>query len=207
LARDSELGPGHRIVIDGKAHIMRLRKLHIIDRENAVVSQHISDLEAAKTRAQTEPNGLCNLADTIRVSASIIGAAHPAVDDAVQFYQRSRNNQLFCEWDELVSLHTDRLKQATSTNEPETIQAGIDCAIRSGLGRGHPIVLESKDYLLNLKKDMQRTQIETYKKTSAETLRELTLNARQCLYDLEEKVSRADDLKIPLEPCLQKPAL
>lgn len=196
-AHDSELGPGHRIVTDGKIHAIRLRKLRSVD----VIRQSEAHYRQVFQEAAQADN-LGALAVAINDGAKTLGSAHPSVEAAFRLYKQRRHEVRRLEWDTLVQVHGELVMMACASNDPEQIESRIKKAMACGLSQDHAVVEQGKNYLLQLRKDMQHHVAEQSRMECKSLLSDLTLGARQALEQLEEKISMQDSLWPQLDPCI-----
>lgn len=197
LVHDSELGPGHRLVTDGKAHILRLRKLRTVDALRQLQAHHI---EALETAAQADNLGA--LATAINDGAKALGPAHPAVEAHFRLYKERRGEVRRSEWDTILQIHGEMMMNACSSNDPTQIEDRIAKTLEAGLGQDHIIIEQGKAYLLQLRKGMQHEEAEQSRMECQQMLSDLTLGARQAVEQLEEKINMQESLWPQLDPCV-----
>lgn len=151
--RCSELGRAHRLVGEGAAQAAQARRRREAEAKDEQEAQRSRRLWVASTIGDVGA-----MADLVDAASESLGAGHPSVVSVRQQYRRQRTRLQRLGWDDLVLRHRQSLMDACATNNPDLVEVCIKSAASSGLGRGHPIVLHGKQYLLQLKKDLRRNR-------------------------------------------------
>jgi len=158
LAHSSEVGPAHRIVIEGRRNVLRWRK----HRRREGLERVEGHLKFQLAEA-VEMGDLHVLAAVIDEAARAIGSSHPAVEAARGEMRSQRRDWQQERWGDLNNEHNALMMQACASNSIEQISLRIWATANSELGVGHPSIEHGKDCIRNLKRNANQAQLEFYR--------------------------------------------
>jgi len=158
LARNSALGPGHRIILDGKRNILRIRKQRRLEDLARVEDEQEQQLQAATNFGDRRI-----LASVIDEAVRTIGSAHPAVEAARSAMKGQRQLVQRSRWHSSVEEHRVLMLEACATNDIEQIAARIRTTATSELGVGNSIVEHGKNRIRDLKQHADSVQLDLYR--------------------------------------------
>jgi hypothetical protein len=194
-AHDSELGPGHPLVLVGKDCVTQLRKRAEVNRLQDSEERHANLLQNAMDSGDQE-----ELLKAIRTCAEALGSAHPVVEAARLVHKQRRSALQKSDWDERVQTHGDLLRSASNTRSRPMMEAAIQGAISAGLGIGHPLILEAKKDLTLIMKQDQREKWRTEQATCEHRLRALAHEVERSLVRRQQQVEDARSHALQLLP-------
>jgi len=194
-AHDSELGPGHALVLVGKDCITQLRKRAAVTWLQDNEERHANMLQQVMDTGDQD-----ELLKAIKVCAEAIGASHPVVEAARLVHKQRRSIAQKNDWEELVIQHGDLLRSACATRSRPMMEGAIELAINAGLGIGHPLVLEAKRDLTIMRKQEQRDRFRKEQATCEHRLRSLASQAERSLMLRQQQVEDARAATLQLLP-------
>mmetsp|Transcript_127827 Transcript_127827/g.238987 ORF Transcript_127827/g.238987 Transcript_127827/m.238987 type:complete len:370 (+) Transcript_127827:80-1189(+) len=175
LARDSELGHGHRLVAGGQAHLSRWRKRRHHEAVARLEDHHASQLAVAAQHGE-----LHSWEEAIRTAAVALGSAHPIVEEAREAWKRHRWQQQHMKSLALIEEHKCLIFHALAS-EDVTVMSNVIQASARVLGHGHPVVVQGKQSLLELRKQLQREREADLRQRCSLMLEGLVFEAEQAL--------------------------
>lgn len=179
-AHESPLGPGLF-----RAQVTRLRKLRLQKQQREAEAFHANELQTA-----AEGGDLDALVKAIDAGARSLGPSHRTVEAARVLYRQQRSSLQRNNWDHLVARHEALVDEATSRNDLHMLEACVKEASESQLGLGHPVVMDGKRRLLQMKKDQKHAFEALRQAECRHRLRQLRLEAEESIKHLRKEVAR-----------------
>jgi len=181
-ARCSELGRDHAVVKQGAAKTSQIRRHMFLEALSGIEAEHGQMMQIV-----AEGGDLSALDEALHVGVNALGYYNPYIQETRKCYKQQRSSWQRQDWEAMVGAHAEAIEHACELGDPELLEACLESAVKSELGKGHRVVLEGKKYLLHLKKDLRRRREESLIEDYEQTFRRLSLEAK---FDLEAR--RAD---------------
>jgi len=187
MAHDSEIGPGHDIVLQGKRQITLWRKHRM--------REWLADLEVREAERLSEAEHcalegnereLEALAEAISESVKHIGSAHPLVEHARHTLKHKRLELQRRSWTSFVRSHELAMRAALASNDPQRI---LECAYAttcSELGPEHPFTLRGKERVRRMRVQAQLAEVDGWRQHCLDALAEPDIQEALAAVDAEE---------------------
>ena len=186
-AAESELGPGHEIVLSAKAELETLLKKNQRERHEEAEAFHIQQMVTSAGLEDVE-----GLHVAMEKAALALGGAHPAVEAARLDYKALRDTKDREEYEWLLQKHTDRINAAVAAEDPERLQVALREAVESRIGPSHAVVLAGKKQCDKLRKARIRQKTTLCTKAATAALKQAM--ERNDIQTLQNAIRSASDV-------------